>query len=322
MDRVEKSIRVGCPVDVVYAAWRNFESFPSFMEYVEEVRVTGARTSHWTLKEPTGSTLEYDAEITADEPNRTLGWRSVGGDIGTSGTVNFIETDPQTTAVDVVMQWHDPPGGAFGEALSRLFRNPESMIENDLRRFKQIVEQDYKGTMRMTGERPSAETPMVSPSSPEAMAGIDDTIDEESLIGMSASASDQSMVEEPIGGEPMIGQEPVIAREPIIGREPMYGGGRMNESDNEDFEHMTGDGRFHEPVVSDYVYDVITALQSKLEAIEVYDTFISDCEAAGDSACVSMFDEMRNDDERHARRLADELKRLMEHGMFQERRAA
>ena len=35
-----------------------------------------------------------------------------------------------------------------------------------------------------------------------------------------------------------------------------------------------------------------------------------------------MFDEMRDDDERHARRLADELKRLMEHGMFQERRAA
>jgi uncharacterized membrane protein len=38
------------------------------------------------------------------------------------------------------MQWYDTPGGALGEAVSRMFQNPEKMLEEDLQRFKDIAE--------------------------------------------------------------------------------------------------------------------------------------------------------------------------------------
>lgn len=147
MQRVERSLRVAAPISRVYESWRNFERFPEFMEHVEEVRLTGGDGlhSHWKLRGPGGTTAEYDAELTEESPNRAIGWRSVGGDMGTSGTVTFTEThqDPHPeTQVHVVMQWFDPPGGAVGEAFSRIFTNPEKMLEEDLRRFKQLMERN------------------------------------------------------------------------------------------------------------------------------------------------------------------------------------
>jgi uncharacterized membrane protein len=38
------------------------------------------------------------------------------------------------------MQWYDVPGGAVGEALSQLLQDPEQMLQEDLQRFKQLVE--------------------------------------------------------------------------------------------------------------------------------------------------------------------------------------
>jgi uncharacterized membrane protein len=141
MQRVERSIRVAAPVTEVYKVWRNFESFPEFMEHVDEVRWVGAggKISHWKLRGPVGVKIGYDAEITEDEPNRSIGWRSHDGNLGNSGNVTFSELDGETL-VHVVMQWFDPPAGPIGEALSRILQNPEKMLEEDLGRFKRMVE--------------------------------------------------------------------------------------------------------------------------------------------------------------------------------------
>ena len=141
MQRVEKSIRVNAPVEQVYTYWRNFENFPSFMENVEEVRSSdpSGRLSHWKIKGPMGKSVEFDAELVKDEPNRTIGWNSRGGEIETSGVVTFAPLD-DNTEVHVVMQWYDTPGGPVGEAASRMLQNPEKMLEEDLQRFKDIAE--------------------------------------------------------------------------------------------------------------------------------------------------------------------------------------
>ena len=83
--------------------------------------------------------VTLDAELTKDEPNKTLGWNSAGGEMGTSGAVTFAETG-DNTEVHVVMQWFDPPGGAVGEDTSKLLQDPEKMLEEDLQRFKDIAE--------------------------------------------------------------------------------------------------------------------------------------------------------------------------------------
>src|SRR5207302_8285064 len=78
MQRVERSIRVKAPTAQVYQFWRNFENFPRFMEHVEEVRCQSSdcRQSHWKLHGPMGQNVEYDADLTQDEPNRAIGWNS------------------------------------------------------------------------------------------------------------------------------------------------------------------------------------------------------------------------------------------------------
>jgi rubrerythrin len=65
------------------------------------------------------------------------------------------------------------------------------------------------------------------------------------------------------------------------------------------------------PPVSDLEYDVLSALQSKLEALEVYEAYLEDCEDAGDNDCRQLFEEIREDDQRHAERLRSALARLL-----------
>src|SRR5687768_12205681 len=133
MQRVERSIRVASSPETVYGLWRDFENFPQFMEHVESVQVSGGdkRHSRWKLKAPLGMSVEFDAEITEDEPSKSIGWRSRDGNIGMAGNVTFAKLDTETQ-VHVIMQWFDPPGGPVGELLSRTLQNPEAMLEEDL----------------------------------------------------------------------------------------------------------------------------------------------------------------------------------------------
>ena len=141
MQRVERSIRVSAPVSKVYDYWRDFQNFPRFMEHVEEVRLLDGdgTLSHWKFKGPLGTKAEFDARLTSDKPNKEIAWNSTEGSIQTSGAVTFTELN-DNTQVHVVMQWADPPAGAVGEAMSRLLQDPDKMLEEDLQRFKDIVE--------------------------------------------------------------------------------------------------------------------------------------------------------------------------------------
>jgi uncharacterized membrane protein len=105
MQRAEKSIRVNAPALKVYEYWRNFENFPSFMEHVDEVRPIGGndRMSHWKIKGSLGKVVEFDAEMTRDEPGKQIGWNSRGGSMETSGVVTFTDV-ADGTEVHVLMQ--------------------------------------------------------------------------------------------------------------------------------------------------------------------------------------------------------------------------
>jgi bacterioferritin (cytochrome b1) len=63
--------------------------------------------------------------------------------------------------------------------------------------------------------------------------------------------------------------------------------------------------------VSNLEHDLLTELQSKLEAVAVYERYLQDCDEAGDGACRRLIEEIRRDDERHADRLQTQLGRLL-----------
>jgi uncharacterized membrane protein len=154
--RVEGSIEVEAPVQEVYEYWRNLENLPQFMTNVEEVRSTGPDTTHWRVKGPLGSSLEFDARTTQDEPNEALGWNTQNGQVETSGQVRFRNVTPNRTRVEVQMNYWDPPGGRAGEVASRLVANPDIMVQQDLQNFKQIIE--GKATPEEIQQRPAAAT--------------------------------------------------------------------------------------------------------------------------------------------------------------------
>lgn len=129
------------PVDLVYRAWHNFENLPLFMSNIEEVRCVSGGRSHWKARAPLGAHAEWDAEITLDQPERAIGWRSIGGarsGIQTAGRVNFAPNGAGTD-VDVTIEYA-APGGAVGELVTKIFANPERQVEDDLRRFKETIE--------------------------------------------------------------------------------------------------------------------------------------------------------------------------------------
>jgi len=136
-------------VEEVYGYWRNFENLPKFMEHVKDVHRTGSGEElwHWTLKGPLNTSIEFDAKLTEDQPNKSIGWRSTDGAMGTSGVVTFTDLR-DNTEVHVVMQWYDMPAGGVGESLSRMLQNPEKMLEEDVMCFRDIIERHVGSVTR------------------------------------------------------------------------------------------------------------------------------------------------------------------------------
>ncbi len=139
---IVQTILINRSPEDVYRTFRDFENFPNFMSHVESVQVQGDRRSHWIAKAPAGRSVEWDAEITDDQPNRLIAWRSLeNADVYNSGQVRF---DPgpggRGTMLRVELQYA-PPGGTAGAWIAKLFgEEPSQQLYDDLRRFKQIIE--------------------------------------------------------------------------------------------------------------------------------------------------------------------------------------
>src|SRR5205085_7027914 len=87
-------------------------------------------------------TIEWDAEILVDNEPEVISWRSLeGSDVDTAGSVHFNPAPGgRGTEVRVVLKY-DPPAGKVGALIAKMFGEaPEQQIEEDLRRFKQIME--------------------------------------------------------------------------------------------------------------------------------------------------------------------------------------
>lgn len=139
MANVVKSVTVKAPVSEVFTFWRNFENFPRFMENIESIKVIGPDESHWESKGPLGKTIAWDAKTTSVQENKKISWQSTSGTIETHGSVTFEEAGDNQTKVTVGLEY-TPPGGIIGEAVAKMFSNPDTQLETDLNRFKNVAE--------------------------------------------------------------------------------------------------------------------------------------------------------------------------------------
>jgi bacterioferritin (cytochrome b1) len=68
--------------------------------------------------------------------------------------------------------------------------------------------------------------------------------------------------------------------------------------------------------LSDVSYDLLSVLQSKLDAVAIYERYIEDARDAGNSLCEQLFEEIRRQDEQHAQRLTETLEQMVRNGTF------
>jgi uncharacterized membrane protein len=135
MKTIDDTITVNVPVSRAYNQWTQFEEFHLFMTGVKEVKQLDDKRLHWRA-EIGGRTMEWDAEIFEQIPDRRIAWRSTDGSKN-SGRLDFSSLGPEEAHIRLHLAY-DPEG--FTENLGDTLGLVAARIKGDLRRFKAFVE--------------------------------------------------------------------------------------------------------------------------------------------------------------------------------------
>ena len=136
------SVLLNCTPEEAYKFWHKFEDLPLFMRHLDSVTQLGDKRYRWVAIGPMGVKVRWGAEITNDRPNELIAWRSLpGSDLYLEGAVRFEPaTGSRGTLVETRMRYSSP-AGALGRAVTSLFgKDPSFLAQQDLRRFKALVE--------------------------------------------------------------------------------------------------------------------------------------------------------------------------------------
>jgi uncharacterized membrane protein len=137
----QKTINIQAPVDAVYAFCNDLANFPRFLSRVREVVSKGNGITHWVVEGPAGGSVEWDAEITRSLPNRTLAWKSLPDMmVDNAGLIRFDSNPDGSTRVDIRLSYNPPMDAAGHPAAARFGSDPESEMEADLLRMKNLIE--------------------------------------------------------------------------------------------------------------------------------------------------------------------------------------
>lgn len=139
---VVKAVTINRPPEELYQFWHNFENLPRFMSHVQSVQTLDERRSHWKVNAPANTTVEWDAEIIDDQPNRRIAWQSLpDAGVRNAGSVRFEPANgSRGTRMTVELQY-EPPLGKLGATVAKLLgEEPEKQVYDELRAFKQVME--------------------------------------------------------------------------------------------------------------------------------------------------------------------------------------
>ena len=137
--QVTKSIIVNGEAADLYKTWLDFTNHPRFMEHITTVSPQDAETAHWVMDGPLNTKLEWTTKTTRLEPNKRIAWKTIEGDLKSSGQVTFNSLPRGQTEVTVTAQTI-PPDDLIDKVSLVLFENEGVQLERDLRRFKALIE--------------------------------------------------------------------------------------------------------------------------------------------------------------------------------------
>jgi uncharacterized membrane protein len=155
MPKIQDSIEVQAPVNQAYNQWTQFEEFPKFMEGIQSVQQLDETHVHW-VAEIRGETREWTTEITEQQPDEKVAWKTIDGEVKNDGVVTFEPLAGGQTRVNVQM---DVEGESTAENVAGdLLGVVKSQVRADLERFKQLIETRDEETGAWRGEVRERET--------------------------------------------------------------------------------------------------------------------------------------------------------------------
>lgn len=146
---VRRTITVARPARDIYAFWRDPARLAVLLRDMVQVSPTQQGT-HWKMDGVLGTSTEWDAVLTGDDPGRGLEWRSVGGDEDHRSLRIDLLPAPGEQGTEIALTFEfQPPGGVLGDALAKLFAvPPNTMAGKALHRFKALAETGEIPTLR------------------------------------------------------------------------------------------------------------------------------------------------------------------------------
>jgi uncharacterized membrane protein len=148
--KLEESVTIRRSARELFDMWHSVDFLPRIFSHIESVRSLGGNRTHWVMRGPVGTKLEWDAETINEVPDELIAWKSLeGADVVSAGSVHFREHTlggAPETEVTVTMQYNTPVG-KVGSALAWLAgASPATSLREDLNGLKQRLEQGYIGT--------------------------------------------------------------------------------------------------------------------------------------------------------------------------------
>lgn len=155
MPTIEDTIEVQVPVRQAYNQWTQFEDFPKFMEGIQSVRQLDDTHVRW-VAEIRGESREWTTEITEQQPDKKVAWKTTDGEIKNDGVVSFEQVGERQTRVNVQM---DVEGESTAENVAGdLLGVVKRQVRGDLERFKQLIENHDEESGAWRGEVRDGET--------------------------------------------------------------------------------------------------------------------------------------------------------------------
>jgi len=137
MPKIEDTIEVQVPVQQAYNQWTQFEDFPKFMEGIQSVQQLDDTHVQW-VAEIRGESRQWTTEITEQQPDQKVAWKTIAGEVKNDGVVTFEQMGDAQTRVNVQM---DVEGDSTTENVAGdLLGVVKKQVHGDLERFKQLIE--------------------------------------------------------------------------------------------------------------------------------------------------------------------------------------
>lgn len=156
MPEISREVVVVAPLRMVYDAWTQFESYPQFLEGVEDVALTDAKQLRWRASNGDGGAHEWDVRILELAPDDRILWEASGGPVR-SGAVHLNAIAEGKTRVrmelDVEAAREDEP-----EIAQR--------AERDLQCFKDYIEERAAQISGWQAGATNLDAPSPPPSAP------------------------------------------------------------------------------------------------------------------------------------------------------------